>query len=238
MDWNKKIKIFYDGTDLSKYGSLEYIKGFTTNPTIMKNNNVSNEKYKDFAIKFLEKTRNLPVSFEVFGDNYEDMIEQAREISSWGDNIYVKIPIINTKGVSSSKIIKKLNEEGIKLNITAIFTKDQIKIAYDSLENKNVSNIISIFSGRISDTGIDPCEFIKYGVELTKNNSNIEILWASVREVYNIFHAIKCKCDIITVPDSIFKKVGLIEKDLDQYSLETVKMFYEDSIKTGITFKA
>ena len=236
MNWNKQIKVFYDGIDLEKYGDYKYIKGFTTNPTLMKKNNIKNKKYKDFAINFLKKTRNLPVSFEVFGDNDEDMIKQAIEINSWGDNIYVKIPIINTKGISSGKIINTLNKMGIKLNITAVFTKEQIDDAYNSLENKTIPTIISIFSGRIADTGLNPCDYINYAVKLTKNNSSIEILWASVREIYNIFEAIDCKCNIITVPDNVFKKVNSINKDLKQFSLETVNMFYEDSKKSGITF--
>lgn len=184
----------------------------------------------------IKKTKGLPVSFEVFSDEKAKILEQARIISKWGENVYVKIPICNTKGENNSEVITILNKENIKLNITAVFSKKQIKIAYNSLKNKNINSIISIFAGRISDTGIDCKNYIKYAVKLTKNNHKIEILWASVREVYNIFDAIKCNCNIITITDAIFKKINYIGKDIEEFLIDTVKGFFEDSIKSEIYF--
>ena len=231
MDFHNKIKIFYDGVNIGGFGSLEYIKGYTTNPTLMRKG-IQSKNYKDFAINFLKKAKGLPVSFEVFADDLDEMIVQAKEISTWGKNIYIKIPIINTKGESTERVITKLNELGIKVNITAVFTKEQIDIVNKSIDG-SISNIISIFSGRIADTGINPIDTCKYAVELLKNR-NIEVLWASSREVYNIFQAIDCGCHIITVSDNVFKKIHNIGKDLSQFSLETVKMFRNDAINSGI----
>ena len=231
MDFHNKIKIFYDGVNIDGFGSLEYIKGYTTNPTLMRKGTQS-KNYKDFAINFLKKAKDLPVSFEVFADDLDEIIEQAKEISTWGKNIYIKIPIINTKGESTERVITKLNDLGIKVNITAVFTKEQIDIVNKSIDS-SISNIISIFSGRIADTGINPIDTCKYAVELLKNK-NIEVLWASSREVYNIFQAIDCGCHIITVSENVFKKIHNIGKDLSQFSLETVKMFRNDAINSGI----
>lgn len=164
------------------------------------------------------------------------MISQARIIASWGNNIYVKIPICNSLGYSTEKVIKTLNKESIKLNITAVFSKKQIELAINSLTDKNISNIISIFAGRISDTGRNAKEYVKYGVNLVKKYDNIKILWASVRELYNLYDAIECKCDIITIPDNIIEKFEYINKDLEDYSKETVDMFLKDSIKSKIIF--
>ena len=223
----EKIKIFYDGTDISKYTN-DITKGFTTNPTLIKKSNIQTNNYKDFALTLLKKSNNLPVSFEVFADNEEEMIKQAQIISSWGDNIYVKIPIVNSKGVSSSNVIKELNKLNIKINITAIFTKKQIKIAFDSLINKKIPSIISIFCGRISDTGIDCKQHVIYAKSLVKNYPNIEILWASVRQVYNIIEAIETECDIITLPNNIYDKINYLDKNLEKYSIETSLQFYND----------
>lgn len=234
--WYNKIKVFYDGTNIDKYNHLDYIKGFTTNPSLMNNSNLIEKKYKNFALNMLNKSNNLPVSFEVFADEPEEMIKEAREISSWHNSIYVKIPIVNSKGISSRYVIEQLNSENIKLNITAIFSIEQIKTAFDSLKNKDIPNIISVFAGRIADTGVNATFYIKYAHELSKNNQNIEILWASVREVHNIFEAIESKCDIITIPDSILKKTSNIGKNLEHFSLETVNMFLNDSKKSGVTF--
>lgn len=234
MEYFDKIKIFYDGTNIDDFGKEQFVKGFTTNPTLLYNENIKVKTYKNIALKMINKSRGLPVSFEVFADEPELMLKQAREIHSWDNNIYVKIPIINTKGISTSDIIKQLNSEKIKINITAVFTKKQIDIAYESLVDKNIPSIISIFAGRIADSGVNPKENICYGVNIVKNNKEIEILWASVREVYNIFDAIDCNCNIITLPDKIFKKLCIINKDLFEYSKETVEMFYKDGIKSQI----
>jgi len=230
------LKIFYDGTKISNFLNKEFIKGYTTNPTILNKGNIETKSYEKFAKSFIEQVGDKPVSFEVFSDDLEGMIEQGKIISNWGTNVYVKIPICNSKGEDTSSVINTLNKEGIKLNITAIFTKKQIKTAFDSLENKNIPTIISIFAGRISDTGQDAKDYIKYGVNLTKDFDKIEILWASVREVYNIFEACECNCHIITVPDNIMEKTNNIGKDLEQFSRETVLGFYNDSIKSGIKF--
>ena len=234
MAFYNKIKIFYDGTNIDNYGSIEYVKGFTTNPTLLNKGTLEDKNYKNIAQYMINKSKNLPLSFEVFADDEETILKQARIIHNWSNNIYVKIPIINTKAESMENVIKQLNSENIKINIPAIFTKKQIDTAYKSIINKNVNSIISVFSGRIADTGKDPKDYVKYAVNLTKDYNNIEILWASVREVYNIFDAINCKCDIITIPDNIFKKLKIINKDLFEYSRETVEMFYNDGIKSNI----
>lgn len=236
MNYYDKIKIFYDGINIDEYGKKEFVKGFTTNPTLLNNQNIKVKNYKNIALNMISKSRNLPVSFEVFADEPELILKQAREIYSWNKSIYVKIPIINTKGMSTKNVIKQLNSEGIKLNITAVFTKKQIDIAYESLVDKSIPSIISIFAGRIADSGVNPKENVCYAVNIVKDNKEIEILWASVREVYNIFDAIECDCNIITVPDKIFKKLCIINKDLFKYSKETVEMFYKDGIKSQIKF--
>ena len=221
---NFKIKIFADGADLisiRKLNSKKYISGFTTNPTLMKKAGIKD--YKKFALNVLKFVKTKPISFEVFADNLNLMKQQAREISSWGKNVYVKIPVTNSKGVKTTSIIKTLSEEGVNLNITALFTKSQIKETVNSLD-KNTKSIISIFSGRIADAGVNPENIIKYSLKVAKKKK-IEVLWASTRETYNIFEAQKIKCHIITVPHSILNKFSLIGMDLKKLSLTTVKSF-------------
>jgi transaldolase len=233
---NFKIKIFADGADLisiRKLNSKKYISGFTTNPTLMKKSGIKD--YKKFALNVLKFVKTKPISFEVFADNLNLMKQQAREISTWGKNVYVKIPVTNSKGVKTTSIIKTLSEEGINLNITALFTKSQIKETVNSLD-KNTKSIISIFSGRIADAGVNPENIIKYSLKVAKKKK-IEVLWASTRETYNIFEAQKIKCHIITVPHSILNKFGLIGMDLKKLSLATVKSFLTDSIKAGFKIK-
>lgn len=233
---NFKIKIFADGADLisiRKLNSKKYISGFTTNPTLMKKSGIKD--YKKFALNVLKFVKTKPISFEVFADNLNLMKQQAREISTWGKNVYVKIPVTNSKGVKTTSIIKTLSEEGINLNITALFTKSQIKETVNSLD-KNTKSIISIFSGRIADAGVNPENIIKYSLKVAKKKK-IEVLWASTRETYNIFEAQKIKCHIITVPHSILNKFGLIGMDLKKLSLATVKSFLNDSIKAGFKIK-
>ena len=233
---NFKIKIFADGADLisiRKLNSKKYISGFTTNPTLMKKSGIKD--YKKFALNVLKFVKTKPISFEVFADNLYLMKQQAREISTWGKNVYVKIPVTNSKGVKTTSIIKTLSEEGINLNITALFTKRQIKETVNSLD-KNTKSIISIFSGRIADAGVNPENIIKYSLKVAKKKK-IEVLWASTRETYNIFEAQKIKCHIITVPHSILNKFGLIGMDLKKLSLATVKSFLTDSIKAGFKIK-
>ena len=233
---NFKIKIFADGADLisiRKLNSKKYISGFTTNPTLMKKSGIKD--YKKFALNVLKFVKTKPISFEVFADNLNLMKQQAREISTWGKNVYVKIPVTNSKGVKTTSIIKTLSEEGINLNITALFTKRQIKETVNSLD-KNTKSIISIFSGRIADAGVNPENIIKYSLKVAKKKK-IEVLWASTRETYNIFEAQKIKCHIITVPHSILNKFGLIGMDLKKLSLATVKSFLNDSIKAGFKIR-
>jgi transaldolase len=228
-----KIKIFADGADFSgivNYNKKKFIKGLTTNPSLMKKSGVKN--YTTFAKKILKIVNKKPISFEVFSDEFEGMYNQAKKIASWGNNVYVKIPVTNTKGVGSYKLIKKLSNENIKLNVTAIFTEDQVKKVINSL-NPEVKSIISIFAGRIADTGENPEFLIKKTLKLLKKNKNCEILWASTRELYNILSASSIGCHIITVPNNILDKLNLFGYNLKNYSLETVKEFYRDAKKAG-----
>ncbi len=228
-----EIKIFADGADIQEMVKLSensLIKGFTTNPSLMKSAGVKD--YKNFAVEILSKIKNKPISFEVFSDELDEIERQAEEISKWGKNVYVKIPITNTKNQSTSEIIYRLSNKGISCNITAIFTLNQVKQVLEVL-NKNTPNIISIFAGRIADTGIDPSEIMRQSVEIAKSNTNSEILWASTREVLNIFQAENLGCHIITVPHDLLKKLKNINKDLNKYSLETVSSFYKDAVKAG-----
>ena len=227
-----KIKIFADGADLKSIIDLnkkKYISGFTTNPSLMKKAGIRN--YKKFAFTVLRLIKNKPVSFEVFADDLATMKYQAREISTWGKNVYVKIPVTNSKGKSTNKIISELSKEGINLNITAIFTKKQVKDTIKALD-KNSKSIISVFAGRIADSGVDPSSIIKYSIKTSKKKK-IEVLWASTRETLNIFEAQKLKCHIITVPHSILAKFNFIGMNLKKLSLETVKLFLRDSKKAG-----
>ena len=226
---NFKIKIFADGANYNEikyFNSQKIVKGLTTNPSLMRKSGVKN--YEIFARKVLRFVKHKPISFEVFSDDFEEMYIQAKAISSWGKNVYVKIPVTNTKGKSSHLLIKKLSDEGINLNITAIFNFYQVSRVIKFLNPKSKA-IVSIFSGRIADTGINPEIVIKKSIDLLKNNKNHEILWASTRELYNVVQAEKIKCHIITVPTTILKKFNLLGYDLIKYSADTVKEFYEDA---------
>ena len=228
-----KISIFADGAnlkDIIKLNSNPLIKGFTTNPTLMKKNNIKN--YKKFALKLLSKIKNKPISFEVFADDINEMRIQAYKIAKWGKNVNVKIPITNTKGIKTSNLISELTSNKILCNVTAIFTVSQIK---DVLKNikKNDHIILSIFAGRIADSGIDPEAMLKQCKKLLKNYKNAKLLWASTREIFSIIQAERCGCDIITVPENFIKNLNIIGKNLNQYSQETVKMFYSDAKKAG-----
>lgn len=219
------MKIYLDGANLEQIKEYEsIIDGITTNPSLMKRAGITN--YKDFALKVLELT-DKPVSFEILSDDLNEMERQARIVSSWGDNVYVKIPIVNTKNETTIPLIKKLSKE-IKINVTAVLTINQIKNISDIISYKQ-SNIISIFMGRIADTGRDPIPIMKYAkILIDYNNINTELLWASVREIYNFYEAQKCGCDIITIPLDILNKKSLYNKNLEELSLETVKQFYQD----------
>jgi len=226
---NLKVKIFADGADLKtikNFNENPLISGFTTNPTLMRISGVSN--YEKFVKDACDIVVDKPISFEVISDNLKEMESQARRIASWADNVYVKIPIYNTKKEPTKEIIKNLNFEGVKINVTAVFTNDQVNSILDNI-NKNTNIVISIFAGRIADTGEDPEKIICNAITNSKEFSNVEILWASPREVYNIIQADKIGCHIITATKNILDKLSLFGKSLDEYSLETVKMFYEDA---------
>lgn len=202
------------------------IKGFTTNPTLLRKAGVSD--YKAFALDILKTIPDRPICFEVFSDDFDKMEEEAYKIASWGPNVYVKIPITNTKGESSIPLIKKLSVEGLQLNVTAILTIDQVEGVSKVLTHAN-SSIVSMFAGRIADTGRDPVPYIAKGVDILKSNPNTELLWASSRELLNIFQAESCGCHIITITNDILKKIYMIGNSLEQLSLETVKMFYKEA---------
>ena len=231
----KKIitKIFCDIAELKqikKFNKKVIVKGFTTNPTLMKKAGAKN--YKSYSKKILKLCQNKPVSLEVFADDYHNMRDQALKINKWGKNIYVKIPVTNSKGVFTGKIIKELNNMNIKLNITAVYnSKQSHKIL--KLINKKSKVIISIFAGRAGDTGKDPVPEFKKSIALAKKFKNVEILWASVREPYNYIQAKQLGCHIITIPPDIIEKIEKFGKSFDKLTKETVKAFYKDAKSAG-----
>ena len=228
-----KIKIFADGADLDsikKLNEKNYIKGFTTNPSLMKKAGIKD--YKNFALKILKNIQKKPISFEVFSDDINEMYQQAEEISKWGKNVNVKIPITNTKKQSTLGIIEKLSSKGIICNITAIFTLNQIREVVKIL-HKSTPAILSVFAGRIADTGIDPSEIMKESLKISSEKPMSEVLWASTRETLNIFQAEKIGCQIITVPHNILDKLDYLKKNLEDFSLDTVKGFYKDALAAG-----
>ncbi|MDR3049954.1 MAG: transaldolase [Elusimicrobiota bacterium] len=234
---NLKVKIFADGADINGMLDMyrtDYISGFTTNPTLMKKAGIKD--YETFARTALEKITDLPVSFEVFSDDFESMEKEARKISSWAKNVFVKIPVCNTKGEHSYDLIKKLSADGIKVNVTAVLTIEQVQQTVKSF-TKGVGAYVSVFAGRIADTGIDPEPIMKETVILCKSVKSVESLWASCRQLFDIFKAQRCGVDIITVTNDILKKLPMIGKDLTQLSIETVQMFYNDSQSSGFQIK-
>ena len=206
------------------------VNGFTTNPTLMRKAGVTD--YKDFALKAIAAIPDMPISFEVFSDDFDTMEREAREIASWGGDTYVKIPITNTKGESAGPLIKKLSAEGFSLNVTAMLTLDQVSTVADAAAPGS-RTIVSVFAGRIADTGVDPVTLMTEAVAILKKRPKAELLWASPREVLNVVQAEECGCHIITATPDIIAKVPLLGKDLNQYSLETVKMFYDDARAVG-----
>ena len=228
-----KIKLFSDGADktqILRFYANPLIRGFTTNPTLMRSAGVKN--YEAFAREILDVIRDRPISFEVFADNFGEMERQARKIAAWGENVYVKIPICNTKRQSSMELAGQLAHSGVKVNITAVLTLDQVRSAADALTGGS-PGIISIFAGRIADTGRDPVPAVAAAVDLLSAYSNIELIWASPRELLNIFQANDAGCHIITVPETILSKLETVGKDLDEFSLETVAMFHNDAARSG-----
>ena len=228
-----KIKIFCDSADfktIKKLNKYSIVSGFTTNPSLMKTSGAKN--YKKYSLKLLKSCTKKPISLEVFADTFNEMEQQAYKINSWGKNVYVKIPVINSKGFFSGKIINQLSTNNIKLNITAVYTVTQVVKILKYL-NKNSKTIISIFSGRMSDAGKDPLPIIKESVRLTKKYKNIKILWASTREAYNYLQAKKSNCSIITMPPSIIEKISKFGKTYQDLTLDTVKKFLKDSKKSN-----
>jgi len=226
---NLKVKVFADGADLG--GIIEmyknpFIKGFTTNPTLMRKAGITD--YEGFARKLLEQVTDRPVSFEVFADDFPAMISQGRKIASWGKNVNVKVPVMNTKGEFAGPVLKALSAEGVILNVTAIMTVDQVRAVAAEL-NEAVAAIVSVFAGRVADTGIDPIPHMTACKEALRPRPKAELLWASPREVLNIFQADQVGCDIITCTNDMIAKLALTGKDLMEYSRETVQMFYKDA---------
>jgi transaldolase len=228
-----KVKLFADGADkaamLEMYANPQ-ISGFTTNPTLMRKAGIPS--YEAFAHDILAAIPDRPISLEVFADEFPEMERQARKIASWGSNVYVKIPVTNTRGESTTGLVERLSKDGVQVNVTALLTLDQARAVARALADGAPSNI-SIFAGRIADTGMDPVPVMSQAVELLRPQPQIELIWASPRELLNVFQADAIGCHIITATTDILKKLGLIGKDLTQYSLETVQMFYTDAAKSG-----
>ena len=228
-----KIAIYADGADVrdmtaARDGGL--VKGFTTNPTLMRKSGVAD--YAAFAQEALAATGGMPISFEVFADDFDEMERQAKLIATWGDAVYVKIPVTNTKGESAVPLIKRLADAGVKLNVTAILTLEQVKAVVDVL-NPDVPAIVSVFAGRIADTGRDPVPLMREAAAICAEKPKSMLLWASPRELLNIFQAEECGCQIITCTSEILKKLAMVGKPLDELSLDTVKMFYNDASAAG-----
>ncbi len=229
------VKIFADGADLDgirKLAENPLIKGFTTNPTLMRKAGISD--YAAFAKDMLEVIGGAPVSFEVFADEFDEMEAQALEIASWGDNVYVKIPITNTKSESSVPLVERLSAQKAQVNVTAMMTLDQVRHVAEALHEETPA-VVSVFAGRIADTGVDPVPLMREAVGILESRPKAELLWASPRELLNVFHANEVGCHIITVTYDLLGKLKGVGKGLDQFSLETVQMFYDDASAAGYT---
>jgi len=228
-----EVKLFADGAE--KAGMLEmyakpYIKGFTTNPTLMHKAGLTD--YRGFALSIVEAIPDRPISFEVFSDQFDEMERQAREIATWGENVYVKIPVTNTRREPTYELVRRLSHDGVKLNITAILTLDQVRCVVEAVGG-GAASCISVFAGRIADTGRDPVPLMAEAVAILRAAPAAELIWASPRELLNVFQADDIGCHIITVTNDILKKLSLVGRDLGDYSLDTVKMFYDDGRKAG-----
>jgi len=230
-----KVKLFADGAE--KAGMLEmyakpYIKGFTTNPTLMHKAGLTD--YRGFARSIVEAIPDRPISFEVFSDEFDEMERQAHEIAAWGENVYVKIPVTNTRREPAYELVRRLAHGNVKLNITAILTLEQVEEVVDAVKG-GAPSCVSVFAGRVADTGRDPVPLMARAVDILRAAPSAELIWASPRELLNIFQADEIGCHIITVTNDILKKLALVGKDLGDYSLDTVKMFYDDGRKAGFT---
>jgi transaldolase len=230
---NLRIAIYADGADVRDMVAARdagLVKGFTTNPTLMRKVGITD--YEQFAKDALAATGDMPISFEVFADDFDEMERQAKLIATWGEPVYVKIPITNTKGESAVPLIRRLSAAGVKLNITAILTLDQVRAVVDALD-PNTPAIVSVFAGRIADTGVDPVPLMREAAQICAAKPKAELLWASPRELLNIFQAEEVGCHIITVTSDILKKLSMVGKPLDELSLDTVKMFFNDATAAG-----
>lgn len=230
-----KVQVYADGASIKDMVDIYnegLVQGFTTNPSLMKQAGVTD--YKEFAKEVVKAIPDQSISFEVFGDDHETMEEEAKIISELGDNVFVKIPIMNSKGESSIPLIKKLSEAGVNLNVTAIFTIEQVKETVDAV-SENSETIVSVFAGRIADTGVDPMPIMREAAEICHSKKNVMLLWASTREALNIVQADEVGADIITAPNAIIKKMKDFGKDLEEYSLETVQAFIKDIDSLGFS---
>lgn len=230
-----RTKIFADGADLDGMLSLyrlPYIKGFTTNPTLMRKAGVAD--YADFARRVLAAIPDRPISFEVFADDEAGMERQARAIATWGGQVVVKIPVTNTAGVPTYELVRRLSRDGIRVNVTALMTLEQVRAVVDALAGGAAANV-SVFAGRVADTGRDPVPHMQAALELVRRAPSVELIWASPREVLNVMQAHAIGCHIITVTTDLLDKLRLFDKDLDEFSLETVRMFHDDARKAGFT---
>jgi transaldolase len=228
-----KVKLFSDGADLEgmiEMASKPFISGLTTNPSLMKKAGITD--YVKFAKEVLQEIKSKPISFEIFSDVIEEMKVQGEKIASWGENVYVKIPITNTRGESTNEVVRFLSNNGAKVNVTALMTSKQVSQVIDSL-NPNIPSCVSVFAGRIADTGRDPLPIMQKSLALLSENSKAELIWASPRELLNVFQANEIGCHIITATNDILKKLDLIGINLENYSLDTVKMFFEDASNAG-----
>ncbi len=233
-----KVKLFADGADLAgmkEMAANPLIKGFTTNPTLMRKAGIAD--YKAFARDVLAAIPDRPVSFEVFADDFASMESQALEIASWGRNVNVKVPVTNTKGEFCGALVERLSRQGVQLNVTAVMTLDQVKRITERLAAETPA-IVSVFAGRVADTGMDPVPLMGKAVEILRARPKAELIWASPRELLNIFQADAIGCHIITATNDILKKLSLVGKELERYSLETVEMFYKDAQAAGYTIKS
>jgi len=233
MPLDLKIELYADGADVRDMVAARdagLVRGFTTNPTLMRKCGVSD--YQAFAREALSAIGNMPISFEVFADEFDEMERQARQIAKWGECVFVKIPITNTRRESSINLIRRLSADGVKLNITAILTLDQVRRVVDALDAE-IPAIVSVFAGRIADTGRDPVPLMTEAANMVQKKPKARLLWASPRELLNIFQAEACGCHIITVTPDLLKKLTMVGKSLDELSLDTVKMFYDDASAAG-----
>jgi transaldolase len=231
-----KVKLFADGADLVgmiEMASKPYISGLTTNPTLMKKAGITD--YEKFAKQVLAEIKSKPVSFEVFSDDLDEMKVQGEKIASWGENVFVKIPVTNTRGESTNSVVRHLTSNGVKVNVTALMTTAQVSEVLTAL-SPDVESVVSVFAGRIADTGRDPMPIMRESIQILGVNRKAELIWASPRELLNVFQADQVGCHIITATNDILKKLELVGYSLEAYSLDTVKMFFNDAVNAGYTF--